>query len=264
MQFLRDDELAAFRAYAAGRLRKGASTAANSCGRICARYTPSLQLLGYESRSCSQRHQGYRRVKELHAAGKCKPVAPTHERAQLMYSQRNMLLATSCCTRHSWTRSRRAAVLLSTGKNFPDRGRSLTYGPQYARPPCPVIIDFGDVSMAMRDLLRRIGRRRFATAKAVAIDADERHESRAREARAQAGGDWGYRLQRVAHRHARGCRHGAAPPAPRSSTGHPDQAAGRRVVHFVNRKCRGGLPKREPHARCASRMRASCRSSANP
>jgi heterodisulfide reductase subunit C len=27
--------------------------------------------------------------------------------------------------------------------------------------PCPVDIDFGDVSMAMRDLLRRMGKKRF-------------------------------------------------------------------------------------------------------
>jgi len=34
--------------------------------------------------------------------------------------------------------------------------------------PCPVDIDFGDVSMAMRDLLRRMGKKRFRPAAAAA------------------------------------------------------------------------------------------------
>jgi len=35
--------------------------------------------------------------------------------------------------------------------------------------PCPVDIDFGDVTMAMRDLLRRMGRKRFNAGSAASM-----------------------------------------------------------------------------------------------
>ena len=35
--------------------------------------------------------------------------------------------------------------------------------------PCPVDIDFGDVSMALRDLLRRMGKKRFNPGTAAAM-----------------------------------------------------------------------------------------------
>src|SRR5207244_7847408 len=95
--------------------------------------------------------------------------------------------------------------------------------------------------MAMRDLLRRIGRRRFAPATAAAMlllnVTRPEHVKLARKLVV----DWGYRLQRLAHRLL------ALPAAaqrrrPPASTGQP--AIRQQVVHFVNRKMTCGLPRR--------------------
>src|SRR5207245_1380007 len=97
----------------------------------------------------------------------------------------------------------------------------------------------------VRDLLRRIGARRSAPATAVAMmllnATRPEHVKLARKLVV----DWGYRLQRVAHRLL------ALPSAaqrrqPPSSTGQP--AMRQQVVHFVNRKLPGGLPKRTARA----------------
>jgi hypothetical protein len=66
-----------------------------------------------------------------------------------------------CWSRPSCTRSRPgAACRSSTGTSFPT---SPTTAPcaTSARSPCPVDIDFGDVSMNMRNLLRKMGKKKF-------------------------------------------------------------------------------------------------------
>ena len=99
--------------------------------------------------------------------------------------------------------------------------------------------------MAMRDLLRRIGRRRFAPGTAAAmLLLTATHPERIKLAR-KVVVDWGYRLQRIAHRLL------ALPAAaqrrrPPASTGQPPVR--QQIVHFVNRKLPGGLPKRTARA----------------
>jgi Fe-S oxidoreductase len=59
--------------------------------------------------------------------------------------------------------------------------------------------------------------------------------------------DWGYRLQRIAYRAAKGLGLARAQTArPPSSTGRPGAVA--RIVHFVNKPMPGGLPKKTARA----------------
>ena len=250
LQFLRDDELAAFRAYRGrvdpqGRFNGGKFLPGADLSRA---YTPSFNLLGHESLIMQQSDiKGVSdAIKDCLRCGKCKPVCATHEpRANLLYSPRNKILATSLLIEaFLYEEQTRRGVSLKHWDEFSDVADHCTICHKCAA-PCPVDIDFGDVSMAMRDLLRRIGRRRFAPATAVAMmllnATRPEHVKLARKLVV----DWGYRLQRVAHRLL------ALPSAaqrrqPPSSTGQP--AMRQQVVHFVNRKLPGGLPKRTARA----------------
>ena len=111
--------------------------------------------------------------------------------------------------------------------------------------PCPVDIDFGDVSIAMRNLLRRAGKRRpnlGTRASMFFLNAtDPRTIRLARLAMIR----WGYGLQRAAHRvlGVLGRRQTRRPPA---TTGRPPARA--QVVHFVNKPMPGRLPKKAARA----------------
>jgi Fe-S oxidoreductase len=112
--------------------------------------------------------------------------------------------------------------------------------------PCPVDIDFGDVSIAMRNLLRRAGKRRFNAGARLSMwflnATDPRKVKLARKLMI----DWGYAAQRGAHRLLAflGRRQTARPPA--TTGGRPGLAA--QVVHFVNKPMPGGLPKKTARA----------------
>src|SRR5262249_14659145 len=111
--------------------------------------------------------------------------------------------------------------------------------------PCPVDIDFGDVSMAMRDLLRRMGKKRFrpGTATAMFFLNATNPETIRLTRRAMVG--WGYRLQRVGTRLMRafGRAQTRRPPASTGKTRVTTQ-----VIHIVNKKLPGNLPKRTARA----------------
>ncbi|MEK6295122.1 MAG: FAD-binding oxidoreductase, partial [Paraburkholderia tropica] len=100
LEFLTEDEIADFRAYKqrvdphgrfnAGKLLEGAD--------LRNAYTPSFGLMGYESLIMQQSDIGAiaESVKDCLRCGKCKPVCATHvPRANLLYSPRNKILATS-------------------------------------------------------------------------------------------------------------------------------------------------------------------------
>jgi L-lactate utilization protein LutB len=104
-------------------------------------------------------------IKDCLRCGKCKPVCATHvPRANLLYSPRNKILATSLLIEaFLYEEQTRRGISLRTGRSsrtWPTTARSATS----AESPCPVKIDFGDVSMNMRNLLRKMGRRASARA----------------------------------------------------------------------------------------------------
>jgi Fe-S oxidoreductase len=108
-----------------------------------------------------------------------------------------------------------------------------------------VDIDFGDVSIAMRNLLRRAGKARFNPGtRATLLFLTATDPRTIRLARTALIG-WGFKLQRAAHRLLRFRWQGqtARPPA---STGRPPLRA--QLVHFVNKALPGKLPKKTARA----------------
>ncbi len=99
-------------------------------------------------------------IKDCLRCGKCKPVCSTHvPRANLLYSPRNKILATSLLIEaFLYEEQTRRGVSIKHWDEFSDVADHCTVCHKCLS-PCPVDIDFGDVSMAMRNLLRRRARR---------------------------------------------------------------------------------------------------------
>src|SRR5690606_28391267 len=104
----------------------------------------------------------------------------------------------------------------------------------------PVDIDFGDVSMNMRALLRRMGRKSFNPGTAAAMFFLNAKDPATINDTRKAMVGVGYKAQRLAHDLLSGIA--------RKQTAHPPATVGKpplreQVVHFVNKKMPGGLPK---------------------
>jgi FAD/FMN-containing dehydrogenase/Fe-S oxidoreductase len=212
-------------------------------------YTPSFNLLGAESLILEQSAVGgiADSIKDCLRCGKCKPVCATHvPRANLLYSPRNKILATSLLIEaFLYEEQTRRGVSLRHFDAFGDVADHCTICHKCAS-PCPVDIDFGDVSVAMRNLLReqRHHRVNLGTTVAMALlDAKAATKVGIVTALAKRG----YSAQRLAHRALRALgiaeRQTRRPPA---TVGAPPLAA--QIIHFINKPMPGGLPKRTARA----------------
>ena len=252
LEFLDSGEIEPFRAYKQavdpeGRFNAGKLLAG---GDLANAYTPSFSLIGAESLILEQSDLSgvSDSIKDCLRCGKCKPVCATHvPAANLLYSPRNKILATSLLIEAIlYEEQTRHGVALAHYDEFGDVADHCTVCHKCAS-PCPVDIDFGDVSIAMRNLLRRSGKRRANLGTRASMlflnVTDPRTVKLARKLMI----DWGYRLQRTAYRAARALGLARAQTArPPSSTGRPGAAA--RVVHFINKPMPGGLPKKTARA----------------
>ena len=251
LEFMRPEELEPFRLYKErvdpeGRFNKGKLLPGAD---LRSAYTPSFNLLGHESLIMQQSDINTisDAIKDCLRCGKCKPVCSTHvPRANLLYSPRNKILATSLLIEaFLYEEQTRRGVSIQHWDAFSDVADHCTVCHK-CETPCPVDIDFGDVSMAMRDLLRRMGKSRFNAAKAGAMLFLNTTNPDTIKLTRKLMIDWGYQAQRVGHRmlHALGEAQTRRPPA---TTGGPPPLR-EQVVHFVNKKMPGGLPKRTARA----------------
>ncbi|MBX3663226.1 MAG: DUF3683 domain-containing protein [Burkholderiales bacterium] len=252
LEFLPPERIAAFAAYKrqvdpGGHFNKGKLLPGADLGNA---YTPSFSLLGAESLILEHSDVGAiaDSVKDCLRCGKCKPVCATHvPRANLLYSPRNKILATSLLIEaFLYEEQTRRGISLEHFDEFGDVADHCTVCHKCAN-PCPVDIDFGDVSIAMRNFLRSHGKRRFnpgAKASMFFLNAtDPRTINVARKLMI----DWGYRAQRLGHRAAKAL--GLAGPQtrrPPATTGKPPLRA--QVIHFVNKPMPGKLPKKASRA----------------
>jgi FAD/FMN-containing dehydrogenase/Fe-S oxidoreductase len=250
LEFLTAEETAGLRAYKQridpeGRFNKGKLLPG---GDLRYAYTPSFNLLGHESLIMQQSDIGTisTAIKDCLRCGKCKPVCATHvPRANLLYSPRNKILATSLLIEaFLYEEQTRRGVSLRHWDEFSDVADHCTVCHK-CESPCPVDIDFGDVSMAMRDLLRRMGKKRFnpGTAASMLFLNATRPETIKLVRKGMI--DWGFKAQRFAH----GVLKAFAKPqvkAPPATTG--KAPVREQVVHFVNRRMPAGLPKKTARA----------------
>jgi FAD/FMN-containing dehydrogenase/Fe-S oxidoreductase len=251
-EFLEPGEIEPFRRYRAevdpdGRFNKGKLLPG---GTLRNAYTPSFNLLELESLILEQSEIGHisDSIKDCLRCGKCKPVCATHvPRANLLYSPRNKILATSLLIEaFLYEEQTRRGVSLAHFDEFSDVADHCTVCHKCAN-PCPVDIDFGDVSMAMRNFLRKHGRRRRHAGTAAAMFfLNATDPATVKAARAAMIG-WGYRAQRAAHGVAR--RLGltqAQTRQPPATLGKPPVKA--QVIHFINKPMPKAVPRRTARA----------------
>ncbi|MFO0255896.1 MAG: DUF3683 domain-containing protein [Betaproteobacteria bacterium] len=252
LEFLPAERVTAFQAYKQavdphGHFNKGKLLPGADLGNA---YTPSFSLLGAESLILEHSDVGAiaDSVKDCLRCGKCKPVCATHvPRANLLYSPRNKILATSLLIEaFLYEEQTRRGISIEHFDEFGDVADHCTVCHKCAN-PCPVDIDFGNVSIAMRNFLRRHGKRRFnagAKASMLFLNAtDPRSINAARKLMI----DWGYRAQRVAHGVAKTLGlAGQQTRRPPATTGKPPVRA--QVIHFINKPMPGKLPKKASRA----------------
>src|ERR1700722_13363841 len=211
-------------------------------------YTPSFGLLGHESLIMQQSDISSisDAVKDCLRCGKCKPVCATHvPRANLLYSPRDKILATSLLIEaFLYEEQTRRGVSIQHWDELADVADHCTVCHK-CESPCPVGIDFGDVSMGMRDLLRRMDKRRFNPGTAASMFFLNATNPQTIKLTRKIMIDWGYKLQRLGNR--------ALLTFAKAQTKQPPATTGRapikeQVVHFVNKRMPGGLPKRTARA----------------
>jgi len=185
-------------------------------------------------------------IKDCLRCGKCKPVCATHvPRANLLYSPRNKILATSLLIEaFLYEEQTRRGVSLAHWAEFEDVADHCTVCHKCAS-PCPVKIDFGDVTMNMRNLLRRMGKKSLRPGNAAAMLFLNATRPQTIKLMRGAMVGVGFKAQRIAHdllkKFARAQT--AAPPATLGPAPVREQ-----VIHFVNKKMPGGLPKKTARA----------------
>ena len=262
LEFLTDAELANFTAYKAkvdpegrfnkGKLLRGAALTGLGddvhAADLTHAYTPSFGLMGHESLIMQQSDIGEiaASVKDCLRCGKCKPVCATHvPRANLLYSPRNKILATSLLVEaFLYEEQTRRGISIKHWQEFEDVADHCTVCHKCLT-PCPVNIDFGDVSMNMRNLLRKMGQKSFRPGNAAAMFMlNATNPETIKLARAAMVGV-GMKAQRFVAGLLKGVarKQTSAPPASVGTAPIKEQ-----VIHFINKKMPGNLPKKTARA----------------
>jgi FAD/FMN-containing dehydrogenase/Fe-S oxidoreductase len=254
LEFLTEDEIRDFRDYKKrvdpeGRFNKGKLLNGESgYADLRNAYTPSFGLMGHESLIMQQSDIGEiaNSVKDCLRCGKCKPVCTTHvPQANLLYSPRDKILATSALIEaFLYEEQTRRGVSIRHWEEFEDVSDHCTVCHKCLT-PCPVNIDFGDVSMNMRNLLRKMDKRSFKPAQRAGMFFLNATDPTTINAMRKGMIDWGYKAQRL----------GASvlKAVSKEQTKAPPPTTGKapireQVIHFVNKKMPGNLPKKTARA----------------
>ena len=262
LEYLSDDEIAPFAAYKQrvdpqghfnrGKLLRNKELSAQSGQALAAdltnAYTPSFGLMGHESIIMQQSDIGAiaDSIKDCLRCGKCKPDCSTHvPRANLLYSPRNKILATSLLVEaFLYEEQTRRGVSLKHWEEFEDVADHCTVCHKCLS-PCPVKIDFGDVTMNMRNLLRKMGKKSVRPGNAAAMFFLNATDPRVINTTRAAMTGVAFKAQRAAVDFFK--------VAGRHQTKHPPATVGKpplreEIIHFVNKKLPAGLPSKTARA----------------
>ncbi|MDO9053148.1 MAG: DUF3683 domain-containing protein, partial [Gallionella sp.] len=250
--YLDEHEIAPFIAYKQridpeGRFNKGKLLPGSNLNRA---YTPSFNLMELESLILEKSELGdiADSIKDCLRCGKCKPVCTTHvPRANLLYSPRNKILATSLLVEaFLYEEQTRRGVSIQHFDEFNDVADHCTVCHKCLN-PCPVNIDFGDVSMAMRNFLRKHGQKKYNPITASSMLYLNATDPLTIKLMRKVMIEWAYQAQRLGYRIGKRLglfgKQVAHPPA---TVGKPTIPS--RVIHFINKPMPGNLPKKTSRA----------------
>ena len=213
-------------------------------------YTPSLRLVQQEAIILEESELGALNddIKHCLRCGKCKPKCMTHvPRANLLYSPRNKILGTGLIIEaFLYEEQTRRGLSLEHFDEMNDIADHCTVCHKCLA-PCPVDIDFGDVTIRMRKILTERGKKRFNAGTWAAMKFLNATDPRTIKTLRKGMLDWGFKGLSLAHDIAdRSGLLGRSGPIPKATTGKPKLAD--IAVELVRRPIRVELPKRSYRA----------------
>ncbi len=215
-----------------------------------AAYTPSLRLVQQEAIILEESELGALNddVKHCLRCGKCKPKCMTHvPRANLLYSPRNKILGAGLVIEaFLYEEQTRRGISLEHFDEMNDIADHCTVCHK-CQPPCPVDIDFGDVTIRMRKILTERGKKRFNVGTWAAMQFLNATDPRSIKVLRKGMLEWGFKGLTLAHDLAKKTKLLDAPGAtPKATTGRPKAVDIAREL--VRRPIRVELPRRSYRA----------------
>ena len=250
-QYLDAETVAAFDAYKGrvdpdGHFNRGKLLSGSGLGNA---YTPSLRLVQQEALLLEASELGTLNdeIRNCLRCGKCKPVCNTHiPRANLLYSPRNKILATGLIIEaFLYEEQTRRGVSLQHFTDMNDIADHCTVCHKCLN-PCPVNIDFGDVSMRMRKLLRDGGHRQYSPVTWAAMTFLNITDPASIKLMRKLMIEWGYKSQRLAVRLTRRLGRGRRARLP-EATGGPLTLRSQ-LVNFVKHPMPARVPRQTMRA----------------
>ena len=215
-------------------------------------YTPSLQLvkqeaLILESTALDQLNDA---IKDCLRCGKCKPVCTTHvPQANLLYSPRDKILATGLMIEailyEEQTRRGISVRHFDEMNNIADHcticHRCVT--------PCPVNIDFGDVTVTMRTILKDQQQRKSSLITKASMAFLNIKDPTTIKGMRKGMLEWGFKAQRLAYKLAKPLLKAEVKKRPAGTTKKaPIQA---QVINFIKKPMPAQLPSQTTRAMLA-------------
>ena len=208
-------------------------------------YTPSLRLVQQEALILEESELGALNddVRHCLRCGKCKPECTTHvPRANLLYSPRNKILATGLIVEaFLYEEQTRRGISLHHFDEMNDVADHCTVCHRCAN-PCPVDIDFGDVSIRMRKILRDRGRKRFSVGTKLAMGFLNITDPTMIKVMRKGLIEWGYRAQSLATNLVAKTKLINKDQRPSSTTG--STPVKEQIIHFVRKPLPSNIPAR--------------------
>ena len=206
-------------------------------------YTPSLQLLQQEALIMEESDLGELNdaVKHCLRCGKCKPVCTTHiPRANLLYSPRNKILGTGLIIEaFLYEEQTRRGISLRHFEEMNDVADHCTVCHKCLT-PCPVDIDFGDVTVTMRKILRDKGKKRISPGTWLSMSYLNMKDPTTIKIMRKGMLDWGFKAQRLAYDLAKKSGLFGKNKLPGATTGKPEIKA--QVINFVKKPLPPKIP----------------------
>ncbi|MBK9522578.1 MAG: DUF3683 domain-containing protein [Rhodocyclaceae bacterium] len=256
LDYLTEDEIRPFREYKQrvdpeGRFNRGKLlNLPEFSGDLTNAYTPSFALLGVESLIMEQSEIGKisDSIKNCLRCGKCKPVCSTHvPRANLLYSPRNKILGTSLLVEaFLYEEQTRRGISLQHFDEFSDVADHCTVCHKCLN-PCPVDIDFGDVSIAMRNFLRVQGKKKTSPGTALAMAFLTAKDPATIKLMRVGMIQFGFKAQRLGYKLGKWLGlTGGTVKAPPATLGKPSIRT--QVIHLINKPMPRNVPARTSRA----------------
>jgi Fe-S oxidoreductase len=204
IQYLEPEKLEAFRAYKErvdpdGHFNRGKLLSGSGMEGA---YTPSLRLVEQEAIILEESELGALNddVRHCLRCGKCKPVCMTHvPRANLFYSPRNKILGTGLIIEaFLYEEQTRRGLSLRHFEEMNDVADHCTVCHKCVN-PCPVDIDFGEVTTRMRHVLIQRGKKRWNAGAWAAMAFLNAGDPRAIRLLRTGLGRWGFRGVNLGH-----------------------------------------------------------------